>query len=510
MFELDIYDNLLSPVSDCEFKKAQENLMRNMRQKSFYREKQFVIYENETISSNFTGNNLRRSYYKNSEIRDADLTNTGFSGSAFVSTNFYDCTINNTKLDFCELDNCTFSNSKDFKLLHLNLNESVVCNSQFTNLNMHAANFTNAIFDNVVFKDCIWESLCLEGTIFRNTVLDNVKFKKLNFEFSFFEKIKMKNIRLPFPTIPYIFNGIKYLMETQDSVEISSAASKSGAISAKEYLNYMDDLVSFYLKTENYFPLANIFIAQDKFDHAYAAILAGIKFSMLRIRNFRLVYYYCKLLQITEQFTSIHRTKAYDAILQHANAGVWRSLDVYNFSRYLDRIRNTLLNESQNNYIVITFSTNILCTEYEKIACMFQIIEDMFRLVEKEIKRKITHYVEIRHNSPYEFFLKAISEPEFLALLLEAVNLVFMGIGKLINLHKEKQDTKIEEKKISILEDMVENLKSEQLEYYKKQTEYLSIENAKLKQQLDDLSANLSKNDIIINNMNYHISNFNL
>ncbi len=98
MFEIDKYENLLPPISDCDFRKAQENLMKNMKQKSFYREKQFVIYENETISSDFTGENLRRSYYIDSEIRKADLTNVGFSGSIFISTNFYDCVINNTTL----------------------------------------------------------------------------------------------------------------------------------------------------------------------------------------------------------------------------------------------------------------------------------------------------------------------------------------------------------------------------------------------------------------------------
>lgn len=507
MYELDKYETLLPPISDCDFKKAQDNLMKNMKQKSFYREKQFVIYENETISSDFSGENLRRSYYIDSEIRKADLTNVGFSGSVFISTNFYDCVINNTKLDFCEFDNCNFTNSKDNQVQYLNFIESIICNSKFDKLDMNAANFTNAIFENVLFKDCNWKSLCLEGTVFRNTIFDNVKLQKLNFEFSYFDNIKMNNVRLPFPTIPYIFNGLQYLMNTKDSIKISSATSESGSISIDEYLNNIDDLIVFYTRTQNYFPLANILISQTKYEQAYAAILAGIKFSMMHIRNFRLVYYYCKLLQITKQFTLGQRAKIYDMIIKYSNLENWRPLDFYNFSCYIDRIRNTLLNEIQNDFLTVTLNTNILCKEYSKLSCLYQILESIIHLVEDEKKRKITYYIEIRHNSPHEFFFKAFSDPAVLSLLLDALSLVFMGIGKLVNLHKEQKTEKLEKEKISILQNIDNNFKSEQINYYKQQNEQLMIQNALLKQQLDDLKTNMRNNNITINNINYHISN---
>lgn len=510
MFKLDKYENLLPLISDYDFKKAQKNLMSNMKQKSFYREKQFVVYEDETISSNFSGENLRRSYYVNSEIRNADLTNVGLSGSIFISTNFYDCVINNTKLDFCEFDNCNFINSINNNFFYLNLVESVVCNSKFENLDMHAANFTNAIFENVLFKDCKWKSLCLEGTVFKNTTLDNIVLEKLNFEFSYFDNIKMNNVRLPFPTIPYIFNGLQYLMHTNDTIKISSASSKSGSISVQEYLNNIDDLITFYTKTQNYFPLANILIAQEKYDQAYSAILFGIKFSMMHIRNFRLVYYYCKLLQLTKHFTLVQRAAVYDIIIKHSNKPNWRPLDYYNFNSYIDKIRNTLLNEMENDFLSVTLNTNILCTEYGKISCLYQTLESVISLIEEDRKKKIIHYIEIRHNSPHEFFVKAFSDPAVLSLLLEIINLVCMGIGKLINLHQERKSDKLEKEKICILHNIENNLKSEELNYYKQQNEQLLFQNEILKQQIEDLRANINNNNIVVNNINYHISNSNV
>lgn len=510
MNELEKYESLLQPISDVVFNKAQENLMRNMNQKSFYREKQYIIYEDKTISSDFTGENLRRSYYKESKMQNANLTNVGFSGSVFVSTDFYDCAINNTKLDFCELEDCEFKNSQNLELLYLNFNESIICNSRFINLNLQAANFTNAIFEKVLFKDCTWKSLCLEGTIFRNATFDNVKFKKINFEFTYFDNIKMNNVRLPFPTIPYIFNGLKYLMVTSDSVRITSAASKDGSISIDEYLNYLDDLIAFYTRTQNHFPLANIFIAQNKFDQAYAAILAGIKFAMMHIRNFRLVYYYSKLLQTTKEFTLDQRAYAYNIIIQFSNLTNWRQLDYYNFSHYIDKIRNTLLNENQGDFLIITLNTNILCTEFSKISCLYETIENTIRIIEKEKNRKITHYIEIRHNSPHEFFIKAFSNPTVLMLLLDAINLICTGVSKIIDIKKEKSADKIEKERNSILQNIENDLKSEQLNHYKLLNEQLILQNILLKQQLDSLSANMHNNNITINNINYHISNMDI
>lgn len=510
MNELNNYETLLQPVSDSDFSKAQENLMKNMKQKSFYREKQFVVYENETISSNFAGENLRRSYYMNSEFNKADLTNVGFSGSVFLSTDFYDCIINNTKLDFCEFDDCEFNHSLKTELPHLNLNESIVCNGRFLNLNLHAANFTNSIFENVLFKDCNWKSSCLEGTVFKNSTLDNVTLQNLNFEFSYFDNIKMNNIRLPFPTIPYIFNGLSYLMNTSDSIKISSNASENGSISIDEYLNYLDDLIVFYTKTQNYFPLANIFIAQEKYEQAYVAILSGIKFSMMHIRNFRLVYYYSKLLQITPNFTATQKAHAYNIIINFSGLMNWRPIDCYNFNHYIDKIRNTLLNEKNGDFITVTLNTNILCTEYEKLSCLYEIIDNIFQLVKNEKNKKITYYTEIRHNSPYEIFIKVYSDPALLSLLLDAISLVCLGIGKLISLRKEKKSERMEEEKISILRNMEEDLKSEQLNCLKLQNEQLILQNTILRQRLDNLSSNIRKNNIVINNINYYMSNTNM
>ncbi len=519
----DKYEIQIKPVSDVDFYKAQENLLKNMKQKSFYREKQFIIYEKETMSSNYAGENLRRSYYKNSKFKQANLTNVGFSGSIFLSTDFIDCIINNTKLDFCKFDDCVFQNSLETELNHLNLNESIICNGKFLNMNLYGANFTNTVFENVKFEDCVWRSLCLEGSVFSNTTLNNVTLRKLNFEFSLFENIKLNNVRLPFPTIPYIFNGLSYLMNTSDSVKISSAASESGSISIDEYLNYVDDLIAFYTKTQNYFPLANILIAKGEYEQAYAAIIAGIKFSM-KIKNFRLVYYYSKLLQITPVFSSAQKANAYKRIIGFSGLIDWNPIDYYNFSHYIDKIRNTLLNEKDGDFLTVNLNTNILSNEYDKLLCLYENIDNIIQLIEEEKDTKKIYYTEIRHNSPYDVFIKAFADPDVLSLLLNAVCIVFSGIKSIAIDRKEKK--KLEEKeehKIAILQNINEKIETKQLDQqtqreeqmlqqYKnilQQNEKILLQNEIFYQKVDNLCSIMEKNNIIVDNINHYLSSIN-
>lgn len=81
-----------------------------------------------------------------------------------------------------------------------------------------------------------------------------------------------------------------------------------------------------------------------------------------------------------------------------------------------------------------------------------------------------------------------------------------MGIGKIINLHNEKKAEELEKEKISILQNIENDFKSEQFNYYKQQNEQLILQNALLKKQLEELNADMRNNNIVINNINYHIS----
>jgi len=398
-------DMQLPSFSSQEFNRAQENLSRNMKQKSFFREKQFYVYDKATISEDFSGENHRRLYFLGCKFIDANLTSAGFSGTIFKSTSFSECILDNTKLDSCEFDDCNFYNFEAGTFSHVNFSKSMINNSFFRNCKMDATNFTDTAFENVLFENCEWKSPALENTIFSNTKLNNVDLIELNFEFAQFHNISMDNTRLPFATIPYIYNGLTYLMNTLDNVWISSAQSSTGKISKDEYLSYLTDLEIFYCKTQNYFPLANIYIAKEQWSEAYSAILNGLKFS-INLRNFRLVNYYCKLLQLTDSFSDKILSDAYKFIMENIDVSSWRPQDHYNYSQYIDVIRSALMNERTSSSLQLLVSTNILSSEYEKLTILLSAIDDVTKLVQELSGTEIKCYAEVRHNSPFELFIK--------------------------------------------------------------------------------------------------------
>lgn len=517
-------ETFLRPVSNDQFKIIQNRLMSNMNQISFFRENQFEIIENKILDQDYTGENLRRSYYKNSKFITAKLKNTGFSGSYFQSTNFVDSIIYNTKLDFCEFDNCKFYNLKNIdlkkyiKFCYANFNQSRFLNSFFINLDLEAANFTEIIFENVIFNDCIWRSLCLEGATFRNTILDNVVLHKLNFEFSIFDNIKMNNVRLPFPTIPFIFNGLSYLMTTSDSITISSASSKTGTITIKEYLDCLSDLIAFYTTTENYFPLANILISLCRYEEAYIAILKGIEYCMQFLRNFRHVYYFCKLLQLTPYFSFKQRADVFNIIINFSNLNEWRPLDYYNFSFYIDRIRNTLLNENNGNNLFLNLNTDIKCDEYDKISMLYKCVDNIVLNIQNETGKKIIHFCEIRHNSPINFFVKFFSDYNNLNLLITSLSFVF-SIKTAID-NQKFQDAEIDQLKSinNYISDMandgnnekeeIERLSNTITELQKNKADILAenqqliSDNIRLQKELNKWKEKLKNNNVVINTDN--------
>ena len=61
----------------------------------------------------------------------------------------------------------------------------------------------------------------------------------------------------------------------------------------KEYLALLPYFEKYYFKTEDFFPLANIYLSQGELDKAKSAILKGILFSITN-NDFRQIKYLCK------------------------------------------------------------------------------------------------------------------------------------------------------------------------------------------------------------------------
>lgn len=516
------YSNELNHYSNNDFEIAQQKLQSNMKQSNFFRTEQYSFQKGENLTVDFSGENQRRSFFMDCQFKNSNFMNMGMTGSLFKLVTFENCKIDNTKLDSCDFEECTFISNKtneNYNMHNLNLSKSIILNSSFKDCNLIGSNFTDTVFIDTMFENCIWQSLALENCVLKNTTLDSVELKKLNFEFSHFDGIIMNNIRLPFPTIPYIFGGLTYLMETKDKVYISSANSKNGKISINEYLSYMNDLEVFYTKTQNYFPLANIYISLQKWEKAYSAIMVGIGKSM-QLHSYRMVYYFCKLLQLYNDFSIAQCSSAYDLIIQLMHSNGFHLQDQYNIKRYIEPIRNMLLNERES-FLTINILTDIEDSEYDKLVCLYEVIDKTVKYIELNKKTKIKYYIESRHNCPYEFLIKFFSEPQNLIFLAGCFHFIFTGMKKIyemsnaiVNNHLDKKikaeklmgiklDNKIKEKEIEE-KDLDIELKKLQI----KNNQYINNQDKEEMKILEEKHQELINHNIKVVSGNHIISDF--
>ncbi len=489
MRELISYSNELNHYSEREFKIAQEKLNKHMNQTNFFRKKQHDFKKGDVITKDLSTQNMRREYFMDCVFFNSNLSDMGMSGSMFKQVGFEDCIINNTKLDSCDFEDCNFKCAKlseDNKLINLNLSKSNIINSSFVNCFLSRSNFADAVFIDTEFKNCTWQSLALENTIFKNTVFDSVKLRKLNFEFSEFDKIKMNNVTLPFPTIPFIFNGLQYIMNTSDNIFVTSTSNDDRKISIEEYLSFINELEVFYTKTENYFPLANIYIAFSNWDKAYSAIMLGIQQS-IKLHSYRMIYYFCKLLYINNEFTKDQTFNTYKFITNNICSNGHHIFDEYKNNKYMQPIRNLLLNKGCA-ITTIDIQTNIESNDFRNLTIFLETIESIVEYTNKQYDKDVKYSIELRHNCPYTALIKLIGDPQTIILLSGAFHFVLTGTVYLIkkacdisNLYFESKKSILEAEtaKVNLDTARIQNLEAQ------KRLDTANVEYQKQKAELD-------------------------
>ena len=481
---------------------AQAELRKYAKNKDFFRIDQYKINIGTQISKDYSNLNQRRSFYSDCMFTKSNFTNTGFTGSLFSNCDFKDNVLRRTVFDSCNFRQCNFIRSANGNnvLEGTNFNNAVFVGCTFEGVVLDAGMASNAVFENISFKDCVFLGMLWESATFENVHFDNCQMKGLNFEQCVFENIHMNNIRLLFPTIPFIINGIKYLMETNDSVYISSANSPNGIMNKEDYLKLLPTLEKFYHGTQNYFPLANIYVAQEKYQNAYNAIIHGVRLA-IQLRSFKSLRSFCLLLKTIPVLEPKHYNFAYECIQNEIGHQFFSSTDYYILSRYLGEVRQLLVSGRNGTVVGITIKTGISSDEYDKLGILISVLN----LIIDYPSTNANNYIEIRHFSPYDIFCQITANPECIFSIIGIIYSGLLGIDTIYKKHKENIQEAIAEKQILA-----------QIELIKAQTEQIKIDNLLKKQELEkQVQKNDEKikqaqqiiyaNQIIINNISHNI-----
>lgn len=423
MDELAVYniENTINLEDDEELKPIFSKITEHVINKDFYYRKPYKPIRDPNITEDLTNKNLRRSYYLQSNFNDCNLTGVGFTDSIFNEVFFNNARVNGANFESSYFFNCGFKSKEPYN--YLTLSKSLFINTSFKEISFNQCRLSDVTFNDTYIQNCKFDNTSFDSTVFNNTTLDHVQFSNLNLEYTQFNNVHMYDTALPFPTIPFIINGISYLKTTDDNVYIKSA--KYEKISKQDYIALIPDLILYYKKAKNYFPLANIFLSENKADEAFSCILSGISQSIL-LNNYRQLKNYCILSSSSNAF-DIHKKKE---ILNH----ITNELKVYlnsNFkfyyplSQHFYELSNILLNNNSTT-LIISFNTNINNNDYTNLLEFYKTIDELVNVV----GIKSNYSIKYSYNSQAEIMavISNLDTSVLVALITAFTTLFIAGI----------------------------------------------------------------------------------
>lgn len=469
---------------DSKLEKSLDEITKHVVDKTFYYRNAYYLTQNPNIQESFVNENRRRSVYCDSNFNLADFTGAGFTDSLFRNTNFENCNFESCNFESCYMFGCGFTNKTPY--LWSSFAKSYFLESSFKNICFDRCRLSDAIFQNSTLEGCDFDNTSFDGTIFNNAILDRVSFKNLNLEYAQFNNIQINDTALPFPTIPFIVNGINYLINTTDNVYIKSA--KRGKISKDEYLDLLPHLKIYYEKTSNYFALSNIYIAEGDVNNAYSSIGGGINLS-IELNNYKQLKNYCILIQSCSLF-NIKQKKAFiEMISRMFNQ---KLLVNYNFyypmTQRFHELRNIILS-SDNASLTVSFKTNIKNNDYKLLSSFYKTIDILLGTVGIESN----YSINFSYNSDAEIItmINSIDTTIIVALITAFTTLLVSGIKGLSHLPDIIH-------KFMTIKSKIQNEKLE-IENKKLQNKKLGLEISKMEKEISTSSAANSLDSLIKN-----------
>ena len=167
-------------------------------------------------------------------------------------------------------------------------------------------------------------------------------------------------------------------MTTKDKVYITSAKNNAGSISKDEFLSLLPDFEIYYLGTNDFFPLTNIYLSQERYSEAHKTLLSGILLATTNC-EFRQIKYLCKLIYTYSVFNFHQRKKIYDYINEHISFKDMNPSLLYNYTTYKNEISSYLLTNNRPGIVTseIDIVTNVYPDEANKLGILISVLEEI-------------------------------------------------------------------------------------------------------------------------------------
>lgn len=410
--------------SEDSFSAARERLLQH-RQSSLKFQAKLSSAVGATLSGDYSTGRISHNYFSNCTFDHASLKRTAGTGSIFRNTNFFKTDLSHATFQSSIFETCSF---EECDLSGCNMSGCYFQDTVWKECSRGVSNMSSAHLNSCTFLGTKPGNLA--ETVLENVHLENVRLANMNMEFSEFKKISTKDVVLSFSQLPYIFGGLQYLMETSDNVRVSSHINDSNSISPNEYMTVLKDMEIFYSHQQEYFPLASILLAFQRYEEAVATILCGIGEAALQ-RDFRMCKYYCKLITNSGCFPKEILTRLYQAICQAAPVQALTGAQYYQYLKYIHEIRSMLIdNPNQYPRAILRLETGICEKNISQTALLLSTLDQLLHLNGITL---VQPSISISHNSPEVFIVNLCGSPLSILVAVALILSVVSGVCKAYN-----------------------------------------------------------------------------
>jgi hypothetical protein len=410
-------------------------LTQELRKLGYDRDDTFSssTHHGESIEADYSKKTLNHSVFINCKMNHANFDYAALTGSSYENCTFLDCSMYQTDFEFCTFKKCQFLSKK--KVI-ASFNGCDFIEVRLENIVFESCTFTGATFQNCYFENTKIVDSTLENALYIDCVFLHMNLRNLNMDFIQIEQPQMNDVVLPFAQIPYMFGCLEYLLKTKDDVTVSSH--NSDAISIVDYFNIAIPKLILYWsssckdRSEFYFPLSNVYLAQGEYRAAMNCLRNGLQASIV-VKDYRMLKFYCKLIARSSLFQPSATQKFYDLINRFAPKEKINSPEMRNFMRNIGEIKETLFSLNAKPKLTIQFRTDMSLEESDKVG---SILGKIFSFA-KMPRDLLPNHVELRltENSPLLISASISgSEKKIVALLPLMLYIAGMPTGDIVRL----------------------------------------------------------------------------
>lgn len=356
-------------------KQSVEKVKTLLPDKDVFEQTFFQQIYNTKVSFDFKRKDLKRVNVKDTNFINCSFEAAAGTGSKFSNTEFNKCDFAGSNFQECYFNVCKFNNKTLIE--GANFSNGVFIECVFENIIITRSTFFDCRFENCVFDSCEIFSDTTESSVLYNCRINNTNLAHLNIEYMQVRNVYLNDVTLPPYQVAYIIGAPTALLEHSEKVDIYT---DEGTISCKKYCKLYEDLCMYYLDQKEYFPLANLLIALNKYSEAYEYIKLGIKKSCDYF-DFRMIKHFCRLACFSEVFDSQQLKYLYTLITQLSYTSSWDLNTLHSYMLHIGTIREILLNSSQDDKqcVEVLIKTDIDKDDLESINVLYNEINVIIR-----------------------------------------------------------------------------------------------------------------------------------